>query len=310
MSAHNPFLKLGTRGSPLALVQARAVRAALAAAHAIAADDIEIVIIKTTGDAIQDRALASFGGKGLFTKELDAAQIEGVIDIAVHSAKDLPTRLPNELVIAGYMTREDARDVLIATPGMTIEGLTKGARFGSASLRRSAMMLRLRPDLQISLLRGNVETRLRKIEEREFDATMLAYAGLRRLGLAHRATAILELADFLPAVGQGAVAITARRGDVRIEAALSPILHRDTKVALDAERAFLDVLDGSCRTPIAGHAVVTAGRVNFRGLVLRPDGSEAHEVVIGGAPGDAARLGVEAGRDLLARMPANILQPA
>ena len=172
------------------------------------------------------------------------------------------------------------------------------------------MMLRLRPDLQISLLRGNVETRLRKIEEGEFDATMLAYAGLRRLGLAHCATAILELVDFLPAVGQGAVAITARQGDVRTEAALLPILHRETKVALDVERAFLDVLDGSCRTPIAGHAIVTAGRVDFRGLVLRPDGSEAHEVVIGGAPGDAARLGIEAGRDLLARMPADILQPA
>ena len=310
MSPPKHFLKLGTRGSPLALVQARAARAAIAIKNDIPESDIEIVIIKTTGDAIQDRSLATSGGKGLFTKELDAALLEGAIDLAVHSAKDLPTRLPEELEISGYMPREDARDVMISACADSVAGLPHNASFGSASLRRQAMMLRLRPDLKISLLRGNVETRLRKVESGEIDVTLLALAGLKRLGLAHRVTAILEIADFLPAVGQGAVAITARRKDGRTSAALAAILDSPTGIAVSAERAFLEVLDGSCRTPIAGHAKIASNRLEFRGLVLRGDGSEAHEVSFYGPPADAPRLGADAGKEMLGRIPADIFQHA
>ena len=305
------FLRLGTRGSPLALVQAGMARAAVARANHVPEADIEIVIIKTTGDAIQDRALSQSGGKGLFTKELDTALMDGAIDFAVHSAKDLPTKLPGELEISGYLPREDARDALISAQASSVAALPKGATLGSASLRRQAMMLRLRPDLKVTLLRGNVETRLRKVESGEIGVTLLALAGLKRLGFAHRATAILDIADFLPAVGQGAVAITARRGDAAVAKALTPILDIPTGIAVSAERAFLEVLDGSCRTPIAGHGLISsAGRLEFHGLVLRPDGSESHDVNFIGVPADAARLGADAGRELLSRIPNDIFQHA
>ena len=303
----SPWLRLGTRGSPLALAQAHETQARLAAAHGRAPDAVAIAVIRTTGDQIQDRALAEAGGKGLFTKELDAAMLEGRIDIAVHSAKDLPTRLPEGIVVAGYLPREDARDALISMRATSIAGLPRGATLGSASLRRQAMMLRLRPDLRVRLLRGNVETRLRKVENGDIDVTLLAIAGLKRLGLAHRATAILGEDEILPAVGQGAIAITARSGDARAAAALAPILDAATGHALAAERAFLDVLDGSCRTPIAGHAVLTNGRLSFRGGIYALDGSEACEAAIAGAASDAARLGAEAGRDIRARAPAPML---
>ena len=300
----SPFwLRLGTRGSPLALAQAHETQARLAAAHGRDPQGVNIVVIKTTGDQIQDRALSQAGGKGLFTKELDAAMLEGAIDIAVHSAKDLPTRLPPGIVVAGYLPREDVRDALICASSRTIAGLAQGASLGSASLRRQAMMLRLRPDLRPALLRGNVETRLRKVESGDIDVTLLAIAGLKRLGLAHRATALLDVDDFLPAVGQGAIAITARPGDAVAEAALAPILDAATGEALAAERAFLDVLDGSCRTPIAGHARVRNGRLDFHGLILRPDGGELFEARGSGGAGDGARIGEEAGRDIRARAP-------
>ena len=299
--------RIGTRGSPLALAQTTMVRDALAVAHGWPLDAIEIVAIKTTGDAITDRPLGEAGGKGLFTKELDAAMLEGRIDLAVHSAKDLPTHLPDGICVAGYMPREDVRDVLISARAQRIADLPRNGRVGTASLRRAAQVKRLRPDIETVLLRGNVETRLRKAESGELDGTLLALAGLKRLGLAARATAILDTDEFLPAVGQGAVAITARRDDTAAHDALAGVLCAATATALAAERAFLTVLDGSCRTPIAGHALVAGGHVQFRGLVLRIDGSEVFEGRAEGADGDAAALGAQAGHDVLRRLPAGIL---
>lgn len=300
-------LKIGTRGSPLALVQAHQVRRLLAHAHGADEARFEIVVIRTSGDMIQDRALAESGGKGLFTREIDAAMLQGEIDVAVHSSKDLPTVLPEGIVVAGYLEREDARDALISSRAKSVEGLPRGGTFGTASLRRQAQVKRLRPDLQIGLLRGNVETRLGKAERGEIDATLLAYAGLKRLGLAHRATALLDIDAFLPAIGQGAIGLTARGEDLVATRALAPILHAATGHALAVERAFLGVLDGSCRTPIAGHARIVGGAIDFRGMVLRADGSETFEVSARGGLDDAARLGAEAGRDLLGRLPAGVL---
>ncbi len=303
----SPWARIGTRGSPLALAQAHQVRALLSAAHGVPPGQIEIVIIKTTGDMIQDRALSEAGGKGLFTKELDLAQIRGEIDCAVHSSKDLPTVLPTELIIGGYLPREDVRDALISAKATTIAGLPQGAVVGTASLRRAAMVKRLRPDIRTELLRGNVETRLRKAESGEIDATLLALAGLRRLGLAHRATAVLETEDFLPAVGQGAIAITVRGDDAEAQQKISAIVDARTGHALTAERAFLRVLDGSCKTPVAGLALAEGERLRLRGMVLRKDGSEAFEISDEGSVNEAEAIGARAGRALLDKSPADIL---
>jgi hydroxymethylbilane synthase len=300
-------MKIGTRGSPLALAQTHEVRHRLAVAHGCAEAQFEIVVIRTTGDMIQDRALGESGGKGLFTKEIDAAMLRGEIDAAVHSSKDLPTLLPDGVTIVGYLQREDVRDALISRSQGGVASLPRGATLGTASLRRQAQVKRLRPDIRIELLRGNVETRLRKAENGEVDATLLAYAGLKRLGLAHRVTAFLEIDDFLPAVGQGAIALTARTDDDATHRTLQPILDAETGHALDAERAFLQVLDGSCRTPIAGYARALSDQVAFRGMVLRADGSECFEVEARGPIGDAREIGAKAGRDLLGRLPAGVL---
>jgi hydroxymethylbilane synthase len=301
---------IGTRGSPLALWQANTVRARLMAALGLSGDAVELAVIKTSGDMIQDRALSQAGGKGLFTKEIDEAQLSGRAEIAVHSAKDMPTVLPDGLVIAGYLEREDVRDALICRNGGGLAELPQGAVVGTASLRRQALLKRLRPDLKTVLLRGNVETRLRKVAEGEVDATLLALAGLKRLGYADRATAILSAEDFPPAVGQGAIAITTRADDVRALEAVRRIADEPTRVALEAERAFLRVLDGSCRTPIAGHATVSAGGLHFRGMILRVDGSEFYEEFRTGGHAEAAALGAEAGHAVLARAPADILAHA
>jgi hydroxymethylbilane synthase len=301
-----PYLKIGSRGSPLALAQTQLVCDRLVEAGGIAISDIEIVVIRTTGDRIVDRSLAEAGGKGLFTKELDEALMAGTIDCAVHSAKDLQTFLPAGIVIAGYPPREDARDALISKSQSFAE-LPQNARLGSASPRRQAMALRVRPDLKVGLLRGNVETRLRKVESGEFDLTLLALAGLKRLGLQGRAAAILSVEEFLPAVGQGAIAITARRDDARIAKTLAPILDVPTGVRLTAERAFLAELDGSCRTPIGGHAQLTADQLTFRGATLSLDGRVCVETTREGGAVDALRLGAEAGREVRARAPAELL---
>ena len=295
------FMRIGTRGSPLALAQAHMVRARLAAAHGVAEGEIELKIIRTTGDAITDRPLAEIGGKGLFTKEIEEALLDGDIDVAVHSAKDMPTALPDGLSIVAVLPREDPRDVFISRRATGFAGLKVGAVVGTASLRRQAQVKRLRPDLEVVSFRGNVETRLRKLDEGVVDATMLALAGLNRLGLAHAATAILSTDDFLPAVGQGIVALEARQTDTQTRERLSAIDAPDVGVALLAERAFLTVLDGSCRTPIAGHATIAAGRVSIRGFIAKPDGSLIFETAREGTTSDAAALGHDAGHELRRR---------
>jgi hydroxymethylbilane synthase len=302
-------MPIGTRGSPLAVAQARETAQALAAATGRPEADFPLEIIKTSGDMIQDRALSEAGGKGLFTKEIDAAQLEGRVAITVHSAKDLPNDLPPGLIIAGYLPREDPRDALIAGPALksvrSISDLPDGARVGSASLRRQAILRRMRPDLQVSLLRGNVNTRLRKLEEGLFDATLLAMAGLNRLGLAHHATAALGIESFLPAVGQGAIALVVRENDAAARDAVARIVDAGTGIRVAAERAFLAVLDGSCRTPIAGHAEIMGETIVLSGLVARPDGSEAREGRLTGAVADAEALGRTLGQELRAGLPAD-----
>jgi hydroxymethylbilane synthase len=301
LSSTATLLRIGSRGSPLALVQAHEVSRQLAAASGYAADRIEIKVIRTTGDAIQDRPLAEAGGKGLFTKEIEEALLSGAIDLAVHSSKDMPTLLPPGLVLSAFLPREDARDAFISRKAETLRALPPGAVVGTASLRRQALVKRLRPDLQIVPLRGNVETRLRKLESGEADATLLAVAGLKRLGLLSAATAILDIDEFVPAVGQGAIGIETRADDAATRALVDTINDADTATALAAERAFLAELDGSCRTPIGGHARVSAGNVRFRGIIVKPDGSEAFEVLREGPAEDAAALGADAGRELKRR---------
>jgi hydroxymethylbilane synthase len=299
------FLRIGTRGSPLALAQAHMTRAALAAAHGVAEDAIEITVIRTSGDRIQDRPLSEAGGKGLFTKEIEEALIENRIDLAVHSAKDMPTVLPDGLMLAACLPREDVRDVFISHKAQTVRELPQGAVVGTASLRRQAMVKRLRPDVSTIVLRGNVETRLRKLEAGEVDATLLALAGLKRLGLADKATSTIDVDEFLPAVGQGSVTIEARTDDTRTRAALAKIDHPVTSVSLACERAFLAVLDGSCRTPIAGHAVLSGDTMSFRGMILRPDGSQIFETSRNGRTTDAVALGADAGEELKRLAPAD-----
>ena len=270
-----PLLHLGTRGSKLALTQTGLVRDALAAAvPALAAPDaIEVVVIKTTGDMIQDRPLSEAGGKGLFVKEIEEAMLSGRIDAAVHSMKDMPTAQPAGLVISAFLPREDARDVLIAGDVGRIADLKPGAVVGTAALRRRAQLLYTRPDLKIVTIRGNVDTRLAKRAAGEVEATLLALAGLNRLGLAV-GTPIPE-AEMLPAVGQGAVCIECRIDDARTIGWLSAIHHAATATCVAAEHAMLATLDGSCRTPIAGHAILdTDGALYLRGLIAKPDGSD------------------------------------
>jgi hydroxymethylbilane synthase len=300
-----PLLRIGTRGSPLALVQARAVQSRLAAMSGLDARQIEIVTIRTTGDVVQDRPLAESGGKGLFTKEIEEALIAGRIALAVHSSKDLPTILPAGLLLAGFLPREDPRDAFISRKAKSLRQLLRGAVVGTASPRREALVRRLRPDLKVVSLRGNVETRLAKLDAGEVDATILAVAGLKRLGLLAAATAILDPEEFLPAVGQGAIGIETRADDAKTRALVATINDHDTAVALTAERAFLAVLDGSCRTPIGGHASVSGGKIRFRGLIVKPDGSEAFEVAREGRSEGAAELGADAGRELRERASAD-----
>lgn len=297
------LVRIGTRGSPLAVAQAAELRRRLSAAHVIDPDAIETVVIRTTGDRIQDRPLAEAGGKGLFTKEIEEALLNGRVDIAVHSAKDMPTWLPDGLALAAFLPREDVRDAFISRKAASLAALPPGAVVGTAALRREALVRRLRPDLQVVSLRGNVETRLRKLDEGAVDATLLALAGLKRLGRESAATAVLSVDDFPPAVAQGAIALEARVDDARIRTMLAPLNHPETAVAVTAERAFLAALDGSCRTPIAGYARIDGASVHFRGLIIRPDGSETLETSRTGAISEAVRLGTDAGTELKRRAP-------
>jgi hydroxymethylbilane synthase len=297
------LLKLGTRGSRLALIQAGLVREALArAVPALAAPEaIEIVAIRTTGDVIQDRPLSEAGGKGLFVKEIEEALLSHRIDAAVHSMKDMPTAQPPGLAITAFLPREDARDVLIAGNVKRIADLRQGAIVGTSALRRRAQLLHRRPDLQIINLRGNVETRLAKRDAGTVEATLLALAGLKRLGMAHVGTPVPE-DEILPAVGQGAVCIECREDDAKTRGWLADINHEPTAACIIAEHGMLAVLDGSCRTPIAGHAVITAnGALHLRGLIVKPDGSELIATERRGTRRDAEMMGRDAGNELKRR---------
>lgn len=289
-------LKIGTRGSPLALAQAHETQARLMEAHGMPAEAFEVVVISTSGDRIQDRPLSEAGGKGLFTKEIEEALLAGTIDIAVHSSKDMPTVLPDGLELSAFLPREDARDAFIGKAVKRIVDLPQGAKVGSSSLRRQALIRRMRPDLDVVMFRGNVQTRLRKLEEGVAEGTILAYAGLKRLGLGHGVTDLMPLDAFPPAPGQGAIGIETRIGDSEVEKMLVAIHDVPTGQALACERAFLAALDGSCRTPIAGYATISGGRLVFAGLIISPDGTQSHEVKAEGLALDAADIGTDAAR--------------
>jgi hydroxymethylbilane synthase len=303
MSLKQP-LNIGTRGSRLALAQASLARAALMVAHGFTESDIAAQAIMTTGDRMPDRPLVEESGKGVFTKEIEDALLTGAIDVAVHSAKDMPAKIPRGLTLAACLVREDARDCLI---GKKLKDLPRGARLGTSSPRRAALMKRLRPDLNIIDFRGNVETRIAKIVRGDADATLLALAGLRRIGMESAAAEILELETFIPAIGQGAIVLEVRKDDERTRALLDAINHVPTFTALLAERAFLKVLDGSCRTPIAGHAIVT-GEISFHGMILKPDGTQIFEVRMKGGINEAEKLGRTAGLELKAQAPADFFE--
>ncbi|MEC9367776.1 MAG: hydroxymethylbilane synthase, partial [Pseudomonadota bacterium] len=262
-------------------------------------EDFEICVISTTGDRITDRTLRDAGGKGLFTKEIEDALIAGDIDLAVHSMKDVPTVLPGGLEISTLLPREDVRDAFVSLSAASIGKLPAGAVIGTASLRRQAQVKRLRPDLNVTPLRGNVGTRLKKLGEGQIDATLLAFAGLRRLGMADRVTALLEPEEMLPAVAQGAIGIEIRQDDTATRGLLSPVNDAATANCVSCERAFLAVLDGSCRTPIAGLARISGNKMTFRGQILTPDGTECHEAERQGSVSQAEALGASAGRELL-----------
>ena len=300
-SGSAPLLRLGTRGSPLALAQAHQVQARLAAALGVAPAALALTIIKTTGDAIQNRPLTEIGGKGLFVKEIEQALLDGAIDLAVHSAKDIPGVLPDRLALACCLPREDARDAFISRTAASFAALAPGAVVGTASPRRHAMVKRLRPDVEVVPLRGNVEPRLKKLDAGEVDATLLAMAGLNRLGLAAAATAPLDVDAFLPAVGQGVIALETRADDARTRAHLAAIDDAAAATALAAERAFLAVLDGSCRTPIAGHARLAGDALHLRGLIVTPDGCRWFETERRGNAADAVALGEDAAHELRGR---------
>ena len=293
--------RIGTRGSPLALWQAGHVRMRLIAAHGLEERDVELSVITTSGDRMQDKPLREFGGKGMFTKEIDEALLDARVDMAVHSMKDLPTELPGELCVAAVLPRGDVRDALISRKGESLGALPPGGSVGTSSLRRQAQVRRVRPDLRVVDFRGNVETRLKKLDQGLADATLLALAGLERLDLTAHATSILSPDEMLPAVAQGAIGVTCRESDFETRELLQPLDDHAAALRVACERAFLARLQGSCKTPIAGFAVIEDGALRFRGLILTPDGSAWHEIERTGAIEDAERIGSEAGQELIAR---------
>jgi len=292
-----PF-RIGTRGSPLALAQTHETRDRLAAAHGLPPEMFEVVILSTKGDRITDRPLAEIGGKGLFTEELEQQLLSGELDFAVHSSKDMPTRLPDGLTLSAFLPREDIRDAFIGRTAAKLIELPQGATVGSSSLRRQALIRRLRPDINVITYRGQVETRLRKLAEGQVDGTLLAYAGLRRLGMSDVPTELLDPQEFPPAPAQGAICIESRIGDARVSTLLAAIDDRRTHEAVSCERGFLATLDGSCKTPIAGYAVSDGTHVHFSGMILTPDGTTCHRVETDGKAADAAELGRKAGEDI------------
>jgi hydroxymethylbilane synthase len=296
-------LKIGTRGSPLALWQAHETRRCLMAAFDLPEDAFEIVVIKVTGDQILDKPLKEIGGKGLFTREIEEALLDGGIDIAVHSMKDMPTAQPDGLILNCYLERQDVRDGFVSPGCASLADLPQGAVVGSSSLRRRAQLKLRRPDLHLVEFRGNVQTRMRKLEEGVAVATFLAMAGLNRLGMAHVARSAIAPEEMLPAVAQGAIGIERRTDDARMAWMLDAIHDGPTGVRLAAERAFLARLDGSCETPIAGLAVIEGESLWLRGEILRPDGTESISGETRGPVADGPALGQALADQLLARAP-------
>ena len=298
-------LKIGTRGSPLALAQAHETRARLSQAFDLEESCFEIIVIKTTGDRVLDRPLKEIGGKGLFTREIEDDLLSGRIDIAVHSMKDMPTEQPTGLILDTYLPREDVRDAFVSLTKDSMDALEAGQKLGSSSLRRKAQLMLARPDLEVVEFRGNVQTRLKKLEDGVADATFLAAAGLNRLGLSHIAKSFLDPDVMLPAVAQGAIGIERRSEDTRVAEILSAIHDTSTGQRLAAERAFLRGLDGSCETPIAGLAELNGSTLRLRGEVLRPDGSEAINDDQSCPIEDAETLGSEMANKILNATPSN-----
>ena len=303
-------LRVGTRGSPLALTQTNQVISILKEHHAVLREKgaVELIVIKTTGDREQSRLLSEIGGKGLFTKELDEAMLRNEIDIAVHSMKDMPTFMPDGIVLHAITERIDPRDAFISTKAKTIAELPQGAVVGTASLRRKSQILNMRPDLKVVPFRGNVETRISKLEAGDVNATLLAFAGLIRLGKQDAVTSLIEIDQVLPAVGQGVLAATCREEDLRANAMIASLSHPPTTVAVLAERAMLAVLDGSCQTPIAGLAHLDGtGKLDLRGIIARPDGVEKAEVELSGLASEAELLGTQVAEKLLIEAGPSIL---
>ncbi|MGY2051999.1 hydroxymethylbilane synthase [Methylobacterium sp. JK268] len=300
--AHRP-LRIGTRSSPMALAQTGMVRDRIAAAHPhlAAPGAMELVPVTTVADKVLDRPLSAIGGKGLFTKELEQALLADEVDIAVHSMKDVETWLPDGLVIACILARDDPRDAFLSLKAESLDALPPGSRVGTSSLRRGAQVLMRRPDLRIVPLRGNANTRIRRLEEGACDATLLAIAGLERLGLAHLARDVIPVETMLPAVAQGALGIECRAGDSEIIALLQAVACPQTTIAVSAERALLAELDGSCRTPIAALARIEGDALTLDGLLFRPDGSAQWGTRRRGPAAEAVAIGREAGADLKAQ---------
>lgn len=298
-------IRIGTRGSALALWQAEWVKAQLQ--HFWPSLAIELVIIKTSGDTIQDVSLSTIGGKGLFVKEIEEALLADAIDLAVHSMKDVPAELPDGLTISAVPKREDAHDVLITNHGETLMELPAGTRVGTSSLRRQALLLALNPGLRVEMLRGNVDTRLRKLREGVVDAVVLAAAGLKRLGITPEHSCVLDDQEFLPAIGQGALGIETRREEAVIEL-VHLLHHRTTALAVAAERAFLRRMGGSCRTPLAAKGTVSDDTVHVRALVASPDGKRVIRGEQSGPIMDTERIGAALAEQLLAQGGREILE--
>ena len=303
-------LILWTRGSPLALAQAYETRDRLKAAHGFADEQIKIEVIKTQGDQIQDKALREFGGKGLFTKEIEDALLDGRIDLAVHSMKDVQTQLPEGLHICAMLPREDVRDGFISPVASDLMSLPQGSKVGTSSLRRQAQIKVVRPDLDVVTFRGSVQTRLEKLDRGEVAATFLAVAGLNRLGMKDHITCAIEPEEMLPAVAQGAIGLECRIGDGRVEPLLAPLNDETSFTVVSCERAFLKRLDGSCRTPIAALAKLEGERLSLRGQILAPDGSEEFSDHLTGSAREGQAIGIllaetlidRAGPDFMAAM--------
>jgi len=294
----SPFLRIGTRGSALAMVQARLVQRLLAEAHGVDPERIEIHPITTSGDTLKDAPLSEVGGKGLFSKEIEAALDTNEVDIGVHSSKDMATTLPTGLRLAAFLEREDIRDAFVSLKARSVDDLPRGAKLGSSSLRRAAQMLRARPDLEIVPFRGNVDTRLRKLEDGIADATLLAVAGLNRLGRQHEITSYLDPERFPPAPAQGAIGLEIRNADQRTADLIAPLNHGPTATAVLAERALLGALDGSCRTAIGAVTRIEGETLRLKGEILSPDGQIAIFGELSGAAAEPARLGHELGQIL------------